>query len=60
MPKTGSINAVSRIDRSNCCGHERALTESHRFPACGSSCEMVRFGGYSTHQRIDVLSLSKA
>jgi len=37
MPKTGEINAVSGIYRSDCCGVERSIPENHRFPPC-STC----------------------
>ena len=32
MPHTGTINFVSGIYRSDCCGVERALSETHTFP----------------------------
>jgi hypothetical protein len=35
MPKTGTVNVVSGIYRSDCCGVERAIPEYHKFPPCG-------------------------
>jgi hypothetical protein len=34
MPHTGTINFVSGIYRSDCCGVERALSETLKFPPC--------------------------
>lgn len=47
MPMTGSVNTVSGIYRSNCCGVERAIPEYHTFPPCGgghSGCKGSRAG----------------
>jgi hypothetical protein len=34
MPKTGTVNSVSGIYKSDCCGVERAVPEHHKFPPC--------------------------
>ena len=34
MPHTGTINFVSGIYRSDCCGVERAVSEKDIFPPC--------------------------
>jgi hypothetical protein len=34
MPHTGTINFVSGIYRSDCCGVERAVPEQDKFPPC--------------------------
>ena len=42
MPKTGEINEVSGIYRSDCCGEERSMPKGHKFPPCvkkGYSCK---------------------
>jgi len=34
MPHTGTMNFVSGIYRSDCCGVEQAVPKEHKFPPC--------------------------
>jgi hypothetical protein len=36
MPKTGEMNSVPGIYRSDCCGVERTIPQNQRFPPCDS------------------------